>query len=76
MATLTCIICGVEFEGVTHARKTCPDCYMNQSKSLFQEEKRRRTKNKPNQRLYDDVKAATAAGLSYGKYMGRKNTNG
>jgi hypothetical protein len=49
---------------------------MNQSKSLFQEEKRRRTKSKPNQRLYDDVKAATAAGLSYGKYMGRKNTNG
>lgn len=72
MATLTCIICGVEFEGITHARKTCPDCYMNHSKSQFQEEKRRRTKNRPNQRLYDDVKAATAAaGLSYGKYKGR-----
>lgn len=44
MATLTCIICGVEFEGVTHARKTCPDCYMNQSKSLFQEEKTQKNK--------------------------------
>lgn len=71
MALLTCDLCGVEFVGVTHKRKYCPDCYMNQSKSLFQEEKHRRTKNEPNQRLYDDVKAATAAGLSYGKYKGR-----
>jgi hypothetical protein len=69
MATLTCIICGVEFEGITHARKTCPDCLLNCGRSVYQEDKRK-DKHNPNQRLIDDANRETELGLSYGVYMG------
>lgn len=68
MAILTCDLCGVEFFGVTHKRKYCPDCLLNYGRSVYREEK---TKNgNPNQRLIDDANRATELGLSYGVYMG------
>jgi hypothetical protein len=70
MARLICALCGVEFVGVTHKRKYCPDCLLNCGRSVYQEDKRK-DKHNPNQRLIDEVKAATKAGLSYGNYKGR-----
>lgn len=71
MRTVSCIFCGVEFQAATLKRKVCPDCYLNQSRSVYQEDKRK-DKHNPNQRLIDAVHEATIKGLSYGQYMGRK----
>ena len=69
--TITCLICGTEFEALNYSRKTCLDCFLNRQKSIKPEAKPKNTKN-PNQRLIDAVHEATIKGLSYGQYMGRK----
>lgn len=65
-----CEICGCEFKAFTFGQKYCNDCNYGLFKSIKNEEKQQPKRN-PNQRLIDEVKAATKAGLSYGKYKGR-----
>ena len=71
MVIKTCEMCGVEFEAPNKMYKYCNDCNVDCFKSLRSDEKPK--KKNPNQRLIDDVKAATKAGLSYGNFKGRTN---
>lgn len=66
--TRKCIYCDTEFEHPTWQRKICDDCFKKLYTSPKQEEKRK--KKNPNQALIDDVKKATALGLSYGTFKG------
>jgi hypothetical protein len=56
---------------LTTGQKYCRDCHEELYRSIKPE---MHTRN-PIQRLIDEVKAAAKAGLRYGNYMGRKNTN-
>lgn len=67
MVIKTCEICGCEFNTLTAGQKYCRDCHEELYRSIKPE---KHTRN-PNQRLIDEVKAATKAGLSYGNYKGR-----
>lgn len=69
---LECKLCGAEFTDAHGYKMYCPDCCQLHSLQPTKQEK----KNDPNKRLIDEVKEATRRGLSYGNYMGRKNTNG
>ena len=72
MKNKICEICGCEFSAMTLGQKYCRDCH----EELYRSIKPEKHKRNPNQWLIDEVKAAAKAGLSYGNYMGRKNTNG
>lgn len=67
MVILTCDICGVEFEAPNRMHKYCNDCQLDGYKSI----KHEKPKTNPNQKLIDDVRAATKQGMSYGTYKGR-----
>lgn len=69
MYIITCKICGVEFEAPNKAIEYCTDCKTAHSLGFNKPKPR---KSNPNQKLMDDVKAATAANMSYGTYKGRK----
>ena len=68
MTIKECEICGLEFRALTLGQKYCSECNEEMYKSIKPEQPKRN----PNQRLIDEVKAATKAGLSYGKYKGRE----
>lgn len=70
MVTVTCDICGVEFESPHYMRKICPDCKLSACKSLLREEQRKPRKN-PNKKLMEQVKEASQMGVSYGEYQRR-----
>lgn len=65
-----CECCGVEFKPLTLTTKYCSDCNYDLYRSIRLEEKKKPNKN-PNKRLMEEVKLATAMGLSYGNYKGR-----
>lgn len=70
-----CEICGTEFKALSLGQKYCPSCRAGLFISSKNEEPkpkpRPRRKNHPNQKLFDEVKAATKLGISYGNYKGR-----
>ena len=68
MVRLICDMCGVEFDAPNKMHKYCNDCQLDGCKSLRADKPKHKN---PNQRLIDDVKAATKAGLSYGNFKGR-----
>ena len=68
--TRICEACGCEFEAITRMPKYCPECACDMFTSPHRKDEPVR-KTHVNQKLIDDVRAATQQGLSYGKYKGR-----
>ena len=73
MCIKECEICGAEFKSLTLGQKYCSSCraglFISTKEEMKQEPKKR--KENPNQKIYDEVRAATKLGLSYGNYKGR-----
>ena len=62
----TCEICGRQYEGNKYS-VCCNDCKLDMYRSIKQKEEKQLTHI--NQTLVEDVKEATALGMSYGEYI-------
>ena len=81
--TRICVDCGKVLNNVGRSTQRCPECGKKHANALSLEWDRRRSEEAQAQRqglaaersriaLHADVRAAEAAGLSYGKYMLQK----
>ena len=69
-----CEICGAEYKTLSLGRKYCPSCRAGLFISTKNEEPKqepKRRKSNPNQKIFDEVRAAAKLGISYGNYKGR-----
>ena len=74
MSIKECEICGAEFEAKTLGQKYCSSCRNGLFESVKNEEESKpkpRRKKHPNQKLFDEVRAAAKLGITYGQFKGR-----
>lgn len=78
----TCVTCGATFTTTATTAWNCPDCRRKRQqiqKAFYQKKTYTdklpplpRTKKKKNATLMEDIKQATALGISYGEYMAKR----
>lgn len=68
MPQVICEYCGHEFFAVTSKRKICGGCLTE----LYKSNKEKPKSKKVNSKLLEEVREATAHGLSYGQWKGRQ----